>query len=227
MPRKSIGETAMTDAERQARYRAARAAGAPVIRTRRALDHRGRARRWTDNVAGLVEAQAEYAAWLDSLPDNLRTARPPKHCRRSAIWTSPNSRRSSRRAASAGTDRARATQARLHRWVHRNPRAPLRQPLDGHSASRGSPYGLPAQANAEGSLLDADGGSILQRRHSAARRAGRPLLPRLPRSLSIIAKYRTPSIGGTLALAAAHQRANLRQSDALASRVAGAFSASA
>jgi hypothetical protein len=33
--------------------------------------------------------------------------------------------------------------------------------------------------------------------------------------------------GGTLALAAAHQRANLRQSDALASRVAGAFSASA
>ena len=36
------------------------------------LDHRGRARRWNDNVAGLVEAQAEYAAWLDSLPDNLQ-----------------------------------------------------------------------------------------------------------------------------------------------------------
>jgi uncharacterized membrane protein len=72
MPRKSIGETAMTDAERQARYRAARAAGAPVIRTRRSADHRGRARRWTDNVAGLVEAQVEYAAWLDSLPENLR-----------------------------------------------------------------------------------------------------------------------------------------------------------
>jgi hypothetical protein len=32
MPRKSIGETAMTDAERQARYRAARAAGKPVNR---------------------------------------------------------------------------------------------------------------------------------------------------------------------------------------------------
>src|SRR6516162_1608820 len=67
MPRKSIGETAMTDAERQARYRAARAAGKPVVRVRRALDHRGRARRWTDHVAGLVEAQVEYAAWLDSL----------------------------------------------------------------------------------------------------------------------------------------------------------------
>src|SRR5580704_13036588 len=72
MPRKPIGETAMTDAERQARYRAARAAGKPVVRVRRALDHRGRARRWTDHVAGLVEAQVEYAAWLDSLPDSLQ-----------------------------------------------------------------------------------------------------------------------------------------------------------
>jgi hypothetical protein len=75
MPRKSIGETAMTDAERQARYRAARAAGKPVIRVRRPLDHRGRARRWTDHVTGLVEAQLEFAAWLDSLPDNLRDSR--------------------------------------------------------------------------------------------------------------------------------------------------------
>jgi hypothetical protein len=72
MPRKSIGDTAMTDAERQARYRAARAAGKPVIRTRRALDHRSRAKRWNEGVAGLVQAQIEYAAWLDSLPVNLR-----------------------------------------------------------------------------------------------------------------------------------------------------------
>ncbi len=72
MPRKPIGETAMTDAERQARYRAARAAGVPVVRTRRPADLRGRARRWNDNVAGLIEAQAEYAAWLDSLPDSLQ-----------------------------------------------------------------------------------------------------------------------------------------------------------
>ena len=72
MPRRSIGETAMTDAERQARYRAARAAGVPVIRVRRPADHRGRARRWSDHVTGLVEAQVEFAAWLDSLPENLR-----------------------------------------------------------------------------------------------------------------------------------------------------------
>ncbi len=72
MPRRSIGETAMTDAERQARYRAAHAAGAPVIRTRRPADHRSRAKRWDDDVASLVKAQIEYAAWLDSLPDSLQ-----------------------------------------------------------------------------------------------------------------------------------------------------------
>ncbi len=72
MPRKPIGETAMTDAERQVRYRAARAAGKPVIRTRHPADHRGRARRWTDHVTGLVEEQVEFMAWLDSLPENLQ-----------------------------------------------------------------------------------------------------------------------------------------------------------
>jgi hypothetical protein len=72
MPRKSIGETAMTDAERQARYRAARAAGTPIICIRRPDDHRGRARRWTDHVTGLVKEQVEFMAWLDSLPENLQ-----------------------------------------------------------------------------------------------------------------------------------------------------------
>jgi hypothetical protein len=72
MPRKSIGERPMTDAERQARHRAARAAGVPVIRTRRPTDHRGRARRWHDAVAELTEAQAQYATWLERLPINLQ-----------------------------------------------------------------------------------------------------------------------------------------------------------
>src|ERR1039457_1303207 len=72
MPRKPIGETAMTDAERQASYRAARMAGGPGIHTRRPADHRGRARRWTDHVAGLVEAQVEFVAWLESLPESLQ-----------------------------------------------------------------------------------------------------------------------------------------------------------
>ena len=72
MPRKPIGETAMTDAERQARYRPRARPAHRSSDVRRALDHRGRARRWTDHVAGLVEAQVEYAAWLESLPDNLQ-----------------------------------------------------------------------------------------------------------------------------------------------------------
>jgi len=70
MPRPSAGETAMTGAERQARYRAAHAAGAPVIRTRRALDRRSRIQRWHDTVTVLVELQAEYGGWLEALPDN-------------------------------------------------------------------------------------------------------------------------------------------------------------
>ena len=70
MPSKSIGERPMTDAERQARYRAARAAGTPVIRTHRPADRRSRARRWHDTIAVLVSLQAEYAAWLEALPEN-------------------------------------------------------------------------------------------------------------------------------------------------------------
>jgi hypothetical protein len=70
MPRNPDGERAMTDAERQARYRAAHAAGKPVVRTRRPIDHRSRGRRWRDAVAELVDLQAQYAAWLDALPDN-------------------------------------------------------------------------------------------------------------------------------------------------------------
>ena len=71
MPRKSIGERAMTDAERQARHRASRATGNSTIRTGRPADRRGRARRWHDAVAELAELQAQYAVWLDALPDNL------------------------------------------------------------------------------------------------------------------------------------------------------------
>ena len=62
----------MTDAERQARHRAAHSPGAPIIRIRRPADHRGRARRWDDHVAGLMQAQGEFAAWLESLPDSLQ-----------------------------------------------------------------------------------------------------------------------------------------------------------
>ena len=70
MPRPSIGETAMTGAERQARHRTMHANGAPVIRIRRPVDRRSRIRRWNDTIAAAVELQVEYADWLDALPDN-------------------------------------------------------------------------------------------------------------------------------------------------------------
>ena len=72
MPRTPLGDRAMTNAERQARYRAARAAALPAIRYRRAADRRSRPRRWRDAVAELVTLQAKYAAWLDALPETLR-----------------------------------------------------------------------------------------------------------------------------------------------------------
>jgi hypothetical protein len=72
MPCKPLGDRPMTNAERQARHRAARAAARPVIQYRRAADRRSRARRWSDAVAVLVALQAEYAAWLDALPETLR-----------------------------------------------------------------------------------------------------------------------------------------------------------
>ncbi len=71
MPRKPIGERPMTDAERQARCRAARAANIPVRRERRPADRRSRAQRWRDAVAELTALQAQYAAWLEALPTNL------------------------------------------------------------------------------------------------------------------------------------------------------------
>jgi hypothetical protein len=70
MPPQPLGETAMTGAERQARYRTARMANAPLIRIRRQVDRRSRIQRWNDTIAAAVEMQAEYATWLDALPEN-------------------------------------------------------------------------------------------------------------------------------------------------------------
>ena len=73
MPRKSIGERPMTDAERQARCRADRESGdAGTVRIQRPLDHRSRARRWRDAVSELTTLQGQYAAWLEVLPENLQ-----------------------------------------------------------------------------------------------------------------------------------------------------------
>lgn len=66
------GDKALTGAERQARHRAARAAGAPPARRRAPTDRRGRPQRWRDAVGQLIEIQTDCRAWLDALPDNLQ-----------------------------------------------------------------------------------------------------------------------------------------------------------
>ena len=72
MPRKPLGDRPLTNAERQARHRAARAASRPVIHHRPAADRRSRAQRWRDAVAELVILQSQYAQWIEAMPENLQ-----------------------------------------------------------------------------------------------------------------------------------------------------------
>ncbi|WP_158933226.1 hypothetical protein [Acidisphaera sp. S103] len=64
----------MSNAERQARYRA-RNLTQPVpvaTRPRRPADRRSRPQRWRDAVNELLAIQATYTNWLAALPDGLR-----------------------------------------------------------------------------------------------------------------------------------------------------------
>jgi hypothetical protein len=71
--RQPDGQHALSNAERQARYRARHQAEPPppVVRYRRPTDRRGRPQRWREAAAELVALQAEYAAWFDALPESL------------------------------------------------------------------------------------------------------------------------------------------------------------
>ena len=76
MPRgqKPEGEHPLSNAERQARYRARHLKQPPpvVIRTRRPVDRRSRPQRWDDATNVLLVLQAQYVDWLTALPDSLR-----------------------------------------------------------------------------------------------------------------------------------------------------------
>ncbi len=75
MPKDLLTENsqALSNAERQARYRARRAEQAgTTIRYRRPADRRTRPQRWHDAVAELLALQADYTAWADALPEALR-----------------------------------------------------------------------------------------------------------------------------------------------------------
>jgi len=73
--RKPDGDQAMSNAERQARYRSRHAAAGPtasiIPRPNRPIDRRSRPKRWQEAVAVLLKLQAEYAAWLAALPEGL------------------------------------------------------------------------------------------------------------------------------------------------------------
>ncbi len=77
MPRgqKPQGEHALSNAARQARYRARHLQPSPhvVIRTRRPVDRRSRIQRWDDATNALLGIQAECVNWLEALPDSLRS----------------------------------------------------------------------------------------------------------------------------------------------------------
>jgi hypothetical protein len=72
--RKPTGERTLTGAERQARYRQRRVGNraVPPPRPPRPIRRSSRAQQWHAAVATLVALQAEYAAWLDALPEALR-----------------------------------------------------------------------------------------------------------------------------------------------------------
>jgi hypothetical protein len=72
--RKPEGEQALSNAERQARYRARQVTPpSPVpIRPRRSADRRSRPQRWHDAVSELLALQSACADWLAALPDSLR-----------------------------------------------------------------------------------------------------------------------------------------------------------
>ena len=68
--RKPQGEHALSNAERQARHRARHSTQVSSAKsnTRRPTDRRSRPERWR------LALQAEYATWLDALPESLRNS---------------------------------------------------------------------------------------------------------------------------------------------------------
>ena len=62
---------ALTNAQRQARYRERRQAGESRVRYRRPMDRRSRPQQWSDAVQTLLALQDQYRAWRNALPTPL------------------------------------------------------------------------------------------------------------------------------------------------------------
>ncbi len=74
--RKPEREQALSNAERQARYRARHMTSpSPVAaHPHRPADRRSRPQRWRDAVSELLALQAAYADWLAALPHSLQAS---------------------------------------------------------------------------------------------------------------------------------------------------------
>ena len=72
--RKPQGDQAISNAERQALWRARHQGNkpAPAVRYRRPADRRSRPQRWNDAAAERIAVQAECAAWWEAMPEGLR-----------------------------------------------------------------------------------------------------------------------------------------------------------
>ena len=62
---------ALTNAQRQRRYRERRKAQQPRLHYRRPQDRSSRPQLWQNAVRTLLDLQDEYQGWLDNLPDSL------------------------------------------------------------------------------------------------------------------------------------------------------------
>ena len=70
--REPEGGTALTNAERQARYRARRSMSQLPVTTKQPRPRRrSRTKRWNDALAEMIAVQAECAAWFEALPASL------------------------------------------------------------------------------------------------------------------------------------------------------------
>jgi hypothetical protein len=71
--REQEGEIALTNAERQARYRARWSVPQPPVTIKpRRTPRRSRTQRWNAALAEMIAVQTECAAWFDALPESLR-----------------------------------------------------------------------------------------------------------------------------------------------------------
>jgi hypothetical protein len=71
--RQPEGQAALTNAERQARYRARRPGSRPPLAIKPSRPARqSRTKRWNNALSEMLAVQAECAAWFDALPESLR-----------------------------------------------------------------------------------------------------------------------------------------------------------